>query len=498
MAYALDGTEKSFSVSWNPEKNSIFIAPESDYKPVGGELTLSPSLIPKAAKTTLSNVYVNNIYTYFTAYGISSNNYFKLRDVAEKLNFGVVWDGAAKTIRIDTAKDYISDDDKSILTNVTSFAGTYPIPFEPGYFKGYDHPQVVATMGTVSISTDPKRMTFSYPLDPSISRTLMVKNNGTEEIYFEYNPSISIAEFQAQMFINHPQPFRFYLQPGQTQPVRLLYAMNLGPDNSGRLSAPITVECIVRTLADYNGQRKTIKLDNDVQIVGIHGTSPPTSPYVADPNEPTANATISGTLFDGLSHKTLDDVEVSVFNGRSAVAARTNSKGMFSIPVYAHQRVGTNVWSEYSVLANGTHEFTKENMFAGYHKNLAGVELADYGQARQVITVKSGEKASLKLELFLRRQTAGYKVESMLDIGLQAYEFDCTQDGNLFATVPFHTGLLSDVRAKNAYLNVFDLNGKLLWKSKYRTTTVILQSVTMKGVSTSSISRQRKSSGKKI
>ena len=39
-------------------------------------------------------------------YNIGGNNYFKLRDLAELLNFQVLWDNSSRTIRIDTTKSY--------------------------------------------------------------------------------------------------------------------------------------------------------------------------------------------------------------------------------------------------------------------------------------------------------------------------------------------------------------------------------------------------------
>jgi hypothetical protein len=49
---------------------------------------------------------VNGVNTSFDAYNISDNNYFKLRDIGEAFDFGVDWDGAAKTTVIDTSKGY--------------------------------------------------------------------------------------------------------------------------------------------------------------------------------------------------------------------------------------------------------------------------------------------------------------------------------------------------------------------------------------------------------
>lgn len=41
-----------------------------------------------------------------TAYNIDGNNYFKLRDLGEALNFSVTWGAANNMIRIDTSAEY--------------------------------------------------------------------------------------------------------------------------------------------------------------------------------------------------------------------------------------------------------------------------------------------------------------------------------------------------------------------------------------------------------
>ena len=57
----------------------------------------------------IENAYVSNSKIYLdgkeiqlNAYNINGNNYFKLRDIGEKINFSVNWDEATKTIMIDT------------------------------------------------------------------------------------------------------------------------------------------------------------------------------------------------------------------------------------------------------------------------------------------------------------------------------------------------------------------------------------------------------------
>ena len=65
------------------------------------EVYTRQTAVPTSAKILLDGREVS-----FTAYEIGGNNYFKLRDVGEAFDFGVDWDEAAQTIKIDTSKGY--------------------------------------------------------------------------------------------------------------------------------------------------------------------------------------------------------------------------------------------------------------------------------------------------------------------------------------------------------------------------------------------------------
>lgn len=58
----------------------------------------------KANSATLSTakIFIDVKENPLTAYTINGNNYFKLRDLAAVMNFGVTWDNATSTIGIDT------------------------------------------------------------------------------------------------------------------------------------------------------------------------------------------------------------------------------------------------------------------------------------------------------------------------------------------------------------------------------------------------------------
>ncbi|MDR1203818.1 MAG: copper amine oxidase N-terminal domain-containing protein [Tannerellaceae bacterium] len=105
LAYALNSTKKQFEVGYDAATRVITLTTGKAYTSVGDELTGKGSE-DKSALPTKSDIVVDGKAAAFTAYNIGGNNYFKLRDVGETFDFGVDWDGAKKTITIDTGKAY--------------------------------------------------------------------------------------------------------------------------------------------------------------------------------------------------------------------------------------------------------------------------------------------------------------------------------------------------------------------------------------------------------
>lgn len=105
LAKVLSGTEKQFEVTWDGTKNAINLLSSKSYTVAGGELASGDG---KAKTPTLSTskIYIDGTEVQLTAYTISGNNYFKLRDVMQKFNVGVGWDKATSTITIDTKIGY--------------------------------------------------------------------------------------------------------------------------------------------------------------------------------------------------------------------------------------------------------------------------------------------------------------------------------------------------------------------------------------------------------
>lgn len=69
------------------------------------------------AERGASKVTVDGKAVELEGYQIDGENYFKLRDIAKAVGFGVTWDSAANTVRIDTTSGYVSESAAAGQTN---------------------------------------------------------------------------------------------------------------------------------------------------------------------------------------------------------------------------------------------------------------------------------------------------------------------------------------------------------------------------------------------
>ena len=86
---------------WNGEKQRIDLRAGAAYTSVGGELQALPTG-SRVASVTTASVYLNGRPLSLTAFEIDGNNYFKLRDLGEALDFGVDWDESTSTVLLRT------------------------------------------------------------------------------------------------------------------------------------------------------------------------------------------------------------------------------------------------------------------------------------------------------------------------------------------------------------------------------------------------------------
>jgi hypothetical protein len=90
FAYLMSGTAAQFDVTWDGAKSAINIVSGKAYTVVGGEMQ-SKGAGDKTPTPNASKIYLDGAEVALTAYTIEENNYFKLRDVAETLDFDVDW-----------------------------------------------------------------------------------------------------------------------------------------------------------------------------------------------------------------------------------------------------------------------------------------------------------------------------------------------------------------------------------------------------------------------
>ena len=121
LAFVLSGTEKQFEVVWDIVNQAILLTSGVRYTVVGGEMD-GRATEEKTAAPTSAAVFLDGRQIMLTAYHISGNNYFRLRDVGQALDFGVDWDSAQNTVFIDTSVGY-TPENGSGSGNVTGNAG---------------------------------------------------------------------------------------------------------------------------------------------------------------------------------------------------------------------------------------------------------------------------------------------------------------------------------------------------------------------------------------
>ncbi len=104
IANILNGTDAQFDVLWDDKLKAINLVTKAPYSTNDG-ISLNEIKNPVAYGSAVS-IYKDGGKVLLGAYNIEGNNYFKLRDLAAALDFGVVWNESTKTIGIDTSISY--------------------------------------------------------------------------------------------------------------------------------------------------------------------------------------------------------------------------------------------------------------------------------------------------------------------------------------------------------------------------------------------------------
>jgi len=102
VAYVLNGTERQFDVTYSG--NTVSVETGKPYAALGEEMAIPPE--NATGQPAAFHFTVDGEPTAIGAYLIDGYNYVKLRELAEKLNFGLNWNAATNTVEIRSDRDY--------------------------------------------------------------------------------------------------------------------------------------------------------------------------------------------------------------------------------------------------------------------------------------------------------------------------------------------------------------------------------------------------------
>ena len=105
IAKALTATDKKFDTVWVEADQAIHLQTGIPYTINGTETTVKQGSDTTATPST-AKLYVDGDPQSATAYTIHDYTYYKLRDIAKLVDFGVTWDESTATIGIDTTTGY--------------------------------------------------------------------------------------------------------------------------------------------------------------------------------------------------------------------------------------------------------------------------------------------------------------------------------------------------------------------------------------------------------
>ena len=98
------GTLVGFGVEWNGETQTVEISTARTTPSTEGISDTAAS--GAVAKISDQRITVDGVQVNMTAYQIDGNNYVKLRDIGKQVDFGVGYDNATASVRIDTDAPY--------------------------------------------------------------------------------------------------------------------------------------------------------------------------------------------------------------------------------------------------------------------------------------------------------------------------------------------------------------------------------------------------------
>ena len=98
IATILNGKTHQFNVAWDAQNDQILLTGNSAYQSVGGELTKADTVQVEYYAPSSSKIVLDGTPISLSGYRVNGNNYYKLRDIAAAIGFGVDFDTATETV----------------------------------------------------------------------------------------------------------------------------------------------------------------------------------------------------------------------------------------------------------------------------------------------------------------------------------------------------------------------------------------------------------------
>ena len=100
IAALLTGTDAQFDVGYDAENRVVLVTRGQAYTPVEGDLLLGKDKSETTMPGTMAIQIDGALVEFESVYNIGDNNFFKLRELGEKLGFGVDYDEATRTMLV--------------------------------------------------------------------------------------------------------------------------------------------------------------------------------------------------------------------------------------------------------------------------------------------------------------------------------------------------------------------------------------------------------------
>ena len=102
MAALLNGTAAQFSVDYDKATDTIIVKTGESYEKQPGDLEIGADRSEKAARSRQALQINGETVTDLLVYNLAGNNFFQLRELGDKLGFGVEYDPATDTMVVTT------------------------------------------------------------------------------------------------------------------------------------------------------------------------------------------------------------------------------------------------------------------------------------------------------------------------------------------------------------------------------------------------------------